>query len=57
MGGAAFILIYLVFLFVMGIPVLVTEFAVGRASRYSVAAVSYTHLKNGVHRSNVFYAY
>ena len=38
MGGAAFILIYLVFLFVMGIPVLVTEFAVGRASRYSVAA-------------------
>ena len=38
MGGAAFILIYLVFLLVMGIPVLVTEFAVGRASRYSVAA-------------------
>ena len=27
MGGAAFILIYLVFLLVMGIPVLVTEFA------------------------------
>ena len=27
MGGAAFILIYLVFLFVLGIPVLVTEFA------------------------------
>ena len=38
MGGAAFILIYLVFLRVMGIPVLVTEFAVVRASRYSVAA-------------------
>lgn len=38
MGGAAFILIYLIFLLVMGIPVLVTEFAVGRASRYSVAA-------------------
>lgn len=38
MGGAAFILIYLVFLVVMGIPVLTSEFAIGRGSRYSVAA-------------------
>lgn len=37
-GGAAFILIYLVFLLIMGIPVLVCEFAVGRGSRLSVAA-------------------
>lgn len=37
-GGAAFILIYLVFLLILGIPVLVSEFAVGRASRLSVAA-------------------
>ena len=37
-GGAAFILIYLVFLLILGIPVLVCEFAVGRASRKSVAA-------------------
>lgn len=37
-GGAAFILIYLVFLLILGIPVLVSEFAVGRASRRSVAA-------------------
>ena len=36
-GGAAFILIYLAFLVVMGIPVLVCEFAVGRASKKSVA--------------------
>ncbi len=36
-GGAAFILIYLVFLFIMGIPVMICEFAVGRASRTSVA--------------------
>ena len=36
-GGAAFILIYLAFLVVLGIPVLVCEFAVGRASRKSVA--------------------
>nr|WP_296266079.1 sodium-dependent transporter [uncultured Merdimonas sp.] len=37
MGGAAFILIYLVFLLIMGIPVLVCEFAMGRASHYSIA--------------------
>ena len=37
-GGAAFILIYLVFLLIMGIPVMVCEFGVGRASRHSVAA-------------------
>lgn len=37
-GGAAFILIYLIFLIVLGIPVLVCEFSVGRASRHSVAA-------------------
>lgn len=36
-GGAAFILIYLLFLLIMGIPVLVCEFAVGRGSRRSVA--------------------
>lgn len=36
-GGAAFILIYLLFLLIMGIPVLVCEFAVGRKSRLSVA--------------------
>ena len=37
-GGAAFILIYLIFLLIMGIPVMVCEFAVGRGSRLSVAA-------------------
>lgn len=37
-GGAAFILIYLAFLVILGIPVLVCEFAVGRGSRKSVAA-------------------
>ncbi|MCI5699652.1 MAG: sodium-dependent transporter [Lachnospiraceae bacterium] len=37
-GGAAFILIYLLFLLIMGIPVLICEFAVGRGSRLSVAA-------------------
>ncbi|MCI5850153.1 MAG: sodium-dependent transporter, partial [Sutterellaceae bacterium] len=36
-GGAAFILLYLVFLFIFGLPILVMEFAVGRASQRSIA--------------------
>lgn len=36
-GGAAFILIYLLFLVILGIPVMVCEFAVGRGSKKSVA--------------------
>lgn len=36
-GGAAFIILYLVFLVVLGLPVMVMEFAVGRASQRSTA--------------------
>lgn len=36
-GGAAFILIYLVFLAALGFPILVCEYAVGRGSRKSCA--------------------
>ena len=36
-GGAAFILIYLIFLVILGIPVMVCEFAAGRGSKKSVA--------------------
>lgn len=36
-GGAAFILIYLAFLLILGIPVMVCEFSIGRASRQSAA--------------------
>ncbi len=36
-GGAAFILIYLVFLVILGIPVMTAEFSIGRGSRKSVA--------------------
>lgn len=36
-GGAAFVLIYLLFLVIFGLPVVVAEFAVGRASQRSVA--------------------
>lgn len=37
-GGAAFIMIYLMFLLILGIPVLTCEFAIGRGSGYSIAA-------------------
>ena len=36
-GGAAFILIYLAFLIMLGFPILICEFAVGRASKKGVA--------------------
>ena len=36
-GGAAFVLLYLVFLVIMGLPIMAMEFSVGRASRRSVA--------------------
>lgn len=36
-GGAIFLLIYLAFLLIMGLPIMVMEFAVGRASQKSVA--------------------
>ncbi len=37
-GGAAFILIYLLFLLFLGLPIIVMEFSVGRSSRKSAAA-------------------
>lgn len=36
-GGALFVLIYLAFLLLLGLPIMVCEFAVGRASQKSVA--------------------
>lgn len=36
-GGAAFVVIYLIFLAIFGLPVMVCEFAVGRASKKSMA--------------------
>ncbi|MBQ9693647.1 MAG: sodium-dependent transporter, partial [Kiritimatiellae bacterium] len=37
-GGALFVLLYIVFLLIFGLPMLTAEFAVGRASQRSVAA-------------------
>ena len=36
-GGAAFVLVYLFFLLILGLPILVMELAVGRASRMNIA--------------------
>lgn len=36
-GGAAFVLFYLLFLVILGLPIMVMEFAVGRASQKSAA--------------------
>ena len=48
-GGAAFILIYLVFLAILGMPIIVCEFSVGRASQKSIAT-SYNALEpEGTH--------
>ena len=43
-GGGAFVLIYLVFLAIMGIPILTMEFSIGRASRKS-AVKAYQELE------------
>ncbi len=37
-GGAAFILIYLIFLVIFGLPIMTMEFAVGRASQKTIAS-------------------
>lgn len=37
-GGAAFIVIYLLFLVILGLPIMICEFSVGRASQKSVAS-------------------
>ena len=44
LGGGAFVLIYIAFLIVLGLPILTMEFAMGRASQKSIACV-YDELK------------
>ena len=44
-GGGAFVLFYILFLVILGLPILCMEFAVGRASRKSpVMALSLIHI-------------
>lgn len=55
-GGAAFILIYLIFLVIFGLPIMTMEFAIGRASKKTIASAFRTlenpgtkwHLFSGV---------
>ena len=46
-GGAAFVLIYLVFLVIIGLPVMVMEFSLGRASKKNIALALLTLEKKG----------
>ena len=48
-GGAAFILIYLAFLVILGLPILLCEFAVGRASQKSMAYAYHELEPEGTH--------
>ena len=52
-GGAAFVLLYLVFLVVMGWPVMTMEFAVGRAAKKS-AGKCFQALAPGGERSVLY---
>ena len=40
-GGAAFVLLYLLFLLLIGLPVMTTEFSIGRASRKNIVGAYY----------------
>ncbi len=46
-GGAAFVLIYLAFLVMVGLPVMVMEFAIGRASRQNITLALRTLERKG----------
>jgi len=46
-GGGIFVLIYLVFIFLLGIPIMTMELAVGRASRQSIATSFHVLQKKG----------
>ena len=47
-GGGAFVVIYLIFLLILGVPVLTMEFAMGRAAQKSPLKM-YQALKPGGH--------
>ena len=47
-GGSIFVLIYLVFIFLLGVPIMTMEFAVGRASRKSIATSFNVLQKKGI---------
>ncbi len=46
-GGGAFVLIYIIFLILLGLPIIVMEFSVGRSSRLSIAKAMHSLEKKG----------
>ena len=44
-GGGAFVLVYLIFLILLGLPIMLVEFSLGRASKKSIAGL-YQTLQN-----------
>lgn len=55
-GGAAFVIIYLLFLVILGLPIMVMELAVGRASQKSIAMAFDTLEPKGTKWHNFKYA-
>ena len=47
-GGAAFVIIYLIFLVIMGLPIMTMEFSVGRASQRSAVKSFEVREPNGI---------
>ncbi|MGI6071756.1 MAG: sodium-dependent transporter [Lachnospiraceae bacterium] len=48
-GGGAFVLVYVIFLIILGIPVMTAEFAIGRAAQKSPIKMMTTLQKKGQH--------
>ena len=55
-GGAAFVLLYLLFLVFMGVPVMIMEFAIGRAGRMNIVGAMKNLEKKGSKWHTVGYA-
>lgn len=52
-GGGAFVIVYLIFLLLLGVPVLVTEYSIGRAGRLNIAGAMRT-LEPGGSKWHIF---
>ena len=53
-GGAIFVLFYVIFLMVMGLPIMVCEYSMGRASRRNLAGAMLLSIFQGGLRPGLF---
>lgn len=53
-GGGAFVLVYLFFLIILGLPIIVMEYSVGRASQKSIAKSFHVLEKKGQKMAHIF---